>query len=321
MGLVKNFDLIKLLSILHSFRLPCHLSHMQAVDLNCEICGDGGMALSLLYCDNYVYGCTGARHAHCLRPPQRTVEGGGWTIGGWFCNLCSKHMSKDIAVGKKMMTEMLEAESDTYMQQCENDEKKVKALNKKVAVGVKVTREEEREEAEEQSEEDEVLGAALDGEKKKRKLESQKKKKEEKKGDEGKEEKEENEEEDEKANHKEEEDGDEHNAMTMALTHIQNKIAAEEAKQIKYRSLVQNVEEREWYISLHDNEAADIANIGSNARGPWRLQELYRFADMMGRSDRKHGEVFRARFEDLVVNRGGEGDEAIRVGDLLDAMQ
>jgi hypothetical protein len=47
---------------------------------------------------------------------------------------------------------------------------------------------------------------------------------------------------------------------------------------------------------------------------------------MIGRSDRKHGEVFRARFEDLVVNRGKEErergeEEVIHVRDLLDAMQ
>jgi hypothetical protein len=299
-----------------------NLSHMQEADLNCEICGCDGMALSLFYCDNYVYGCTGARHAHCLRPPQQTVEGGGWTIGGWFCNLCSKHTSKGMTVGKKKITEKLEAEGDNYMQQCENDEKKVKALNK--VVGEKVTKEEEeKEEADEQLEEDEVLGAVQDHKKEEKKLESQKKKN---KGDEGKEKQEEDEEE--KVEEEEAEDDEyEYDAMTMALPHIQKKIAVEKAKQIKYKSLVQNVEEREWYINQHDNEGAGIATIGSDARGPWSLQELYRFADMMGRSDGNHGEVFRASFEDLVVNRGneerkiGEEEEVIHVGDLLDAMQ
>jgi len=233
---------------------PPNLSHMQEADLNCEICGGDGMALSLFYCENYVYGCTGARHAHCLRPPQRTVEGGRWTIGGWFCNLCSKHMSKGMTVGKEKIIEMLETEGDNYMQQCENDEKKVKALNK--VVGEKVTKEEE--EAGEQLEEDEVLGAVLDREKKEKKLESQKKKN---KGHEGKEKQGEDEEEKEE----EEAEDDEYDPMTMALTHIHKKVAAEEVKEIKYKYLVQNVEEKEWYINQHDNEAADIANIGSDA--------------------------------------------------------
>jgi hypothetical protein len=160
-----------------------------------------------------------------------------------------------MTVGKEKIIEMLETEGDNYMQQCENDEKKVKALNKKV-VGEKVTKEEE--EAGEQLEEDEVLGAVLDREKKEKKLESQKKKN---KGHEGKEKQGEDEEEKEE----EEAEDDEYDPMTMALTHIHKKVAAEEVKEIKYKYLVQNVEEKEWYINQHDNEAADIANIGSDA--------------------------------------------------------